>query len=917
MLQNAEPLGVLFVKHQNLLTMRQIILSTALACLSVYVFGQKASLTGTVSNASGKPLSGAVIVFDGSSLGALSEDDGSYRIEGFNAGSYSVIYSHPGMKTLRKELYIEGEMEYNPMLEPEAGYTTTDVPTSDDRVKLLTIPEASIYGVGRVPENGVFANTSLSREDLRPLDNGQDMPYLLRFTPSVVTTSDAGAGVGYTGMSIRGSDQTRINVTINGIAYNDPESQGVFWVNLPDFAGSADNISIQRGVGSSTNGPGAFGATLGINTLDFGDDPYAEISNSVGSFNTFRHRVGFGTGRMDNGFAIEGRLSQITSDGYVDRASSELRSYYMAGSYAADRFEIKGVVFGGQERTYQSWWGVPEVALNGSEGEIREWGAINGYNDRQINDLVSLGRRANYYTYENEVDDYAQDHYQLHFTGDLGGGLTLQLAGHYTYGRGYFEQFRERDRLSNYGYDPIVLGATQEFSNATDANGNPINGLFESGFSWDALDFAHTPVLDASGQPITDAGGNVLLNSLARVTRSDVIRRRWLENDFYGATYALTWNKQLGENLLTTTLGGAWNAYDGDHFGEIIWMQHADRVPYGDLYYFNNGFKTDFNNYLKVNYIINQTFAVYADLQVRSVTYTIAGLDRNRVPLNVNDSLNFVNPKFGASYQLTDNDQFYVSYAVGNREPARRDYVDAPIGRTPRHETLRNLEAGYRRQTQNYALAVNFYNMDYTDQLVLTGEINDVGSTVRTNVASSYRRGVEVEASYRPTEQITLSANATFSQNKIRNFTEEVPVYDSDFNFTGFVQNEFEETDIAFSPNRIAAALASYRFIDHKRHKAEVGWQTKFVDRQFLDNTGNENRAMPSYLVNDLRFTYLLLNTGMRSLEINLLVNNILGEEFVNNGYTYAFFFAGDRIDENFFYPQAGRHYLLGLTLTF
>lgn len=897
--------------------MRHVLLSIALACSITSAFAQSSSLSGKITDVSSKSLGGAVIVFDQTDFGALSEDDGSYRITGFPTGNYTVIFSHPGMKTLRKVLYIDGEMEYSPQLDRDAGFTSAQEPSGDDRVKLLVIPEASIYTVGRVPVDGVFANTSLSREDIRLLDNGQDMPYLLRFTPSVVTTSDAGAGIGYTGMSIRGSDQSRINVTINGIPYNDPESQGVFWVNLPDFAGSADNITIQRGVGSSTNGAGAFGGSLGISTLDFGDSAYAEISNTVGSFNTFRHRVAFGTGRLDNGFAIEGRLSQVTSDGYVDRASSDLRSYYMAGSYETERIQIKGVVFGGKERTYQSWWGVPQVALNGTPDQIAEWGINNGYSERQINDLTTLGRRANYYTYENEVDDYAQDHYQLHFTGDLGAGLTLQVAGHYTYGRGYFEQFRERDRLSRYGYDPIVLGAAQDWSTGTTGSGNPFNALFESQYNWDAVEFVHNAVLDATGQPITDTGGNTLVNSVARITRSDIIRRRWLENDFYGTTYSLSWDKNLGKNKLNAIFGGAWNAYDGDHFGEIIWMQHADQVPAGDLYYFNNGFKTDFNNYLKLNYLIDDKISVYADMQVRQVTYAIAGLDQNRIPVNVNDSLNFFNPKFGTTYRLSDADQFYASYAVANREPARRDYVDAPFGRMPSHETLRDLEFGYRRTGKNYALGVNVYNMDYTDQLVLTGEINDVGAAIRANVASSYRRGVEVEAGWEPIKNLTINANATFSQNKIRQFNEDVPVYDENFSFTGFERTEFEETDISFSPNRIAAALVSYRFIDHKRHKAEIGWQTKYVDRQFLDNTSNPDRAIPAYLVNDLRLTYALLNTGMRSLEVNLLVNNILNEDWLNNGYTYAFIFAGDRADENFFYPSAFRNYLLSLTLHF
>lgn len=899
--------------------MRHVILSLWLTCSSIILFGQTASISGVVKNAEDQPLSGAVIVLDGTAYGALTEEDGSYRIEGFDVGSYTIIVSYAGMKSLRQTLMLEGDLEFSPRLQRDSGFALPGEATDEDKVKLLTIPEASVYGIGSVPKDGVFANTALTREDIQPLDNGQDMPYLLRFTPSVVTTSDAGAGIGYTGMRIRGTDQRGINVTLNGIPYNDPESHGVFWVNLPDFAGSADNISIQRGVGSSTNGAGAFGGTIGISTLDFDDDPYAEISNSVGSFNTFRHRVAFGTGRMDNGFAIEGRLSQITSDGYVDRASSDLRSYYMAGSYETERTQIKAVVFGGKEVTYQSWWGVPEVALNGTETEIRDWAAINGYNERRTDDLVNLGRRANYYTYDNQVDNYAQDHYQLHLNHDFGEGLTLQVSGHYTYGRGYFEEFRERDRLSNYGLDNIVFNGVQQFSDAFDANGNPIpiNNEFESNYNWDHVEFTHTVVNDAAGDPITDNDGNLLLNSIAGISRSDLIRRRWLENDFYGTTYSLTWDKNLGNNSVSIIAGGAWNTYDGDHFGEIIWMQHPNDVQHEDLYYFNNGLKTDFNNYVKVNYLINNKISIYADMQMRDVNYTIRGIDRNRNPADIDDNFRFFNPKGGISAQLTEKDQIYSSFAVANREPIRRDYIDAPDGAFPRHETLRNLEFGYRRNGKNYAVGVNFYNMDYTDQLVLTGEINDVGAPIRTNVESSYRRGVEIEATYEPVKRLTLSANATFSQNIIRNFSEDVPVYDDFFSLIGFERTEFEETEIAFAPNRVAAAILAYRFVDAKKHKAEVAWQTKFVDSQFLDNTANTDRMMPSYLVNDLRLTYALLDTGMRSLEVNLLLNNILDEKFVNNGYTYAFIFGGERVDENFYYPQAGRNFLLSLTLNF
>ena len=915
-----EPLGRLFVKHHKLLTMRHVILSIALTCISFVAAAQQSSLRGKITNASSQPIGGAVIVFDGTNYGALSEDDGGYVISQFPPGTYTVVVSAPGYQTLRKDLYIDAAMEFAPQLAQAVTGGPEQpplLPPNNELVKLIAVPEVGVYAVGNVPETGVFAAKSLSPDDLRPLDNGQDLPYLLRFTPSVVTTSDAGAGIGYTGLRIRGSDQSRINVTINGIPYNDPESHGVFWVNLPDFAGSAENISIQRGVGSSTNGAGAFGATLGITTTGNMDEPSAEISNTYGSFNTFRHRVAFNTGRMENGLAMEGRLSQITSDGFVDRASSELRSYYMSGDYDGGTFQIKGLVFGGKERTYQAWWGVPEVALNGTADEIAAWGVNNFYAPQQINDLVNLRERANYYTYENEVDDYAQDHYQLHFSTQLGKGFALQAAGHYTYGRGFFEQFRDGDNLADYGIDNTVIGAVQQFADGVNADGDPINAGFENSYNWDALEISHNPVTDANGNVITNANGDVLLNSLAQIAQSDIIRRRWLENDFYGATYGLTYDKKLGNNLLNVIFGGAWNQYDGDHFGEIIWMEHANQVQYQDFYYVNNGLKTDFNNYLKVNYTINNKISVYGDLQMRDVTYRVRGIDQDRLSANVDDTLRFINPKFGVSAWITENDQIYASYAIGNREPTRSDYLDAPTGREPRPENLRDTEFGYRRITPKYTVGVNFYNMNYTDQLVLTGELNDVGSPIRTNVASSYRRGVEVEMAWMPTPRVMLMGNATYSQNKINLFVEEVPAYDENFEFLGFQQNGFESTDISFSPGLIAGGIASYRFMDAKKHKADIAWQTKYVGEQFLDNTSNAARSMPAYLINDLRVTYTLLKTGMKALEINLLLNNVLDERFVNNGYTYAYLVGEQRIDENFYYPQAGRNFLASLTLRF
>lgn len=897
-------------------------MSSVLIFLTQLILAQDdtGAIQGMVKSEEGEPLPGAVVVIKDSELGVLTGDNGSYVLPNVPLGTHKLVVSYVGYETVEKDVSVDGIVVFDAVLKltGQKGIAGESIPSDGSYMFSITpIPGVSIFETGAAPDNGVFASQEVTDEDIEPLNNGQDMPQLLRFTPSIVTTSDAGAGIGYTGLRIRGSDQSRINVTINGIPYNDAESQGVFWVNLPDLASSVDNISIQRGVGSSTNGPGAFGATIGINTTQFQQEAYGRLDNGYGSFNTWRHTVAFGSGQLDNGFNIEGRLSQITSDGYIDRASSELRSYYLGGQYTKGKLNVKGIMFGGKERTYQSWWGVPEVALDGTEEEIREWGAANFYSEEQTDDLVNLGRRANYYTYENEVDNYQQDHYQLHASLGLGEYFVLRASGHYTYGRGYFEQFRDEDPFSDYGFDNILFESVQQFSDGTGPDGQPINNGFESNYEWDQVEFVHNPILDGDGEPVVNDNGQTLLNSTAQITQSDVIRRRWLENDFYGAVYSLEFDRNIGNDRISAVLGGSYNEYDGDHFGEIIWMEHPNQVDYGDFYYFNNGFKTDFNTYFKVNYFLNNKLNVFGDLQYRQVRYTVNGLDENLVQQNVADSLNFFNPKFGLSYLISQNDQVYASYAVGNREPMRADFVDAIEGTAPRPETLRDLEFGYRRRTAKYNFEVNIYNMDYTDQLVLTGELNDVGTPIRTNVASSYRRGVEAQFGALLAEKLRLNLNATYSQNKIENFTEQVAAYDQDFSFIGFDEVEYEETDIAFSPEIIGAAILTYTLVNNDRHNAEVSWQAKYVGEQFLDNTSSEDRTIPAYFVNDLRVSYSLLNTGAREIRLNLLVNNVLDEMYVSNGYTYGFVFDGQRVDEDFFYPQAGRNYLLNLSLLF
>ncbi|MFT4877984.1 MAG: iron complex outermembrane receptor protein [Flavobacteriales bacterium] len=901
--------------------MKNFLFTALFLCCSFLAFSQGAAIRGKIMDYETlAPLIGVNVQLGGTRMGAVTDADGNYELLSVTPGNYNLEVTYLGFEQSTRNIELkEGEeVEANfKMIKSADNNPVLDVSrTMLDLIPLINLPFAEITSI-EAPRYGVFSNSTVTQEDIAPLNNGQDLPYMLRFTPSVVTTSDAGAGIGYTGMRIRGTDQSRINVTINGIPYNDPESQGVFWVNLPDFATSADRIQIQRGVGTSTNGAGAFGGSVSVNNMSIDNESYAQIMSGVGSFNTFRNSVSFGTGKVNDTWSMEGRLSQITSDGYVDRASSDLKSYFLAGEWNPGMFFVKAVVFGGKERTYQSWYGTPESRIDGDEEGMLSHAANNGYSDAQTENLLNSGRTYNFYLYENEVDDYAQDHYQLHAGGNYR-NFKFNVAGHYTYGRGHFEQFRDGDDFSDYGLNPIIVDASQQFSDGLNSDGDPISTSFETNYAWDEIEFQYDVVNDANGDPITNGTGDFLLNSVAQISSTDVIRRRWLENDFYGATYSVEYDKRINQNQLKVILGGAYNEYDGDHYGELIWMEHSNDTQNGDFYYFNNGFKTDFNSYLKANYLINQKLAVYGDLQFRNVTYSVTGIDEDLQALNVNDTLQFVNPKFGASMWVTPKTQVYGSYAKGNREPSRSDYVDAPEGVEPKHESMDNIELGLRRVSSNYTLSVNLYSMEYTDQLVLTGELNDVGTPIRTNVDQSYRRGVEAGINWKLlNNKLDLGVNGTYSQNKIVNFTEQVIAYDADFNFIGYQEELFEESDISFSPELIAAALVSYQFLDRAHQKAEVGWQTKYVGEQYLDNTSNSDRAIGAYLVNDFRLTYSIVECCFSELSLNFVVNNVLNEQYVNNGYTYSFLVDDTRVAEDFFYPQAGRNYMLGLTLKF
>jgi iron complex outermembrane recepter protein len=738
------------------------------------------------------------------------------------------------------------------------GYETVRIATQNFPQNTTILLKRSIFNADevivsatRVNDRSGMAYSNVSAEAIEKQNLGQDLPVLLNFTPSLVSTSDAGGGVGYTGIRIRGTDATRINVTVNGIPYNDAESQGVFWVNMPDIASSVSSIQIQRGVGTSTNGAGAFGATVNVSTNEFRREPYAELLNSYGSFNTRKHTVKAGTGLLNGKFTVDARLSQVKSDGFVDRASSDLRSYYLSGGYFGKKSFVRLNVFSGKEVTYQSWYGSPESRVNGDREGMLAYIERNGLNERDAQNLLNSDSRTyNYYTYDNEVDNYKQDHYQLVSSHTLNKNLTLNVNGFVVRGLGYYEQYRDDDRLRNYKIPDVIAGSDT-------------------------------------------------------ITRTDLIRRRWLDNYFYGTTFSLDYNSF---RKLTANFGGGLNKYDGDHYGEVIWARYAGNSSIRQRYYENTGTKTDFNLYGKVYYQFTEKLNAFGDVQVRQVQHKILGDDNQRRQQDFDQSYTFFNPKAGLNYQISERSTAYASYSIGNREPNRDDFTESTRQIQPEAETLRDLEAGFRTQSSKLAFAANYYFMDYKNQLVLTGQVNDVGNSIRVNVPNSYRMGLELEGGIALNRSWKWNANATFSQNKIANFTEYVVDYDNG----GYQEIQHGKTDISFSPNVIVGSQLTYMPVKN----VELALLTKYVGKQYLDNTSSEDRTLDAYLTNDIRFIWTLTPNWAKQISVTALFNNILNETYASNGYTFGYI-AGGRVQENFYYPQAGRNFLVGLNLKF
>jgi iron complex outermembrane receptor protein len=760
---------------------------------------QKFTISGKVINSQLEVLTGASIKIGGLSEGTSSDNNGNFILN-LNKGNYNLLISYTGYESVEKQIDLAEDQNLIITLEE----------------KKFILDEVLVKAV-RANSKTPVTYSNIDKKELSNRNLGQDIPILLNYLPSVFSSSDAGAGVGYTYLNIRGSNSERINVTINGIPYNDAESHGTFWVNLGDFASSTENLQLQRGVGTSTNGSGAFGASLNILTDAISEKAYGEVSNSFGSYNTRKHTVKFSTGKLKNDIEVSGRLSKINSDGYVDRAFSDLKSYFLQASYGDDNRLVKIISFGGEERTYQSWSGLDEQQL-------------------------LENRRQNPYTYENEVDDYNQNHYQLHWNEKISKNWSTSLGLNLTKGSGFFEQFKKEEDAKNFN--------------------------------------------------------NIIKDN------SDVIVRRWLDNEFY----VINFNTSFNKNKIDIITGGSYSNYSGDHFGEVIWGSNLNSGSlFGDRYYFSSSQKEDISIFSKITFDINNKLSSYLDLQGRFVSYQTDGLTSKRAPLDIDAKYDFFNPKAGFVYSIKGNSDLYVSYARANREANRNDFengVSSP-------ETLDDFELGWRHTNKKFQVSTNLYYMNYRNQLVLTGAIDDVGAPIRATSGKSFRLGLEVDSKVKINKYFSVRPNASFSSNKNREFRASI---------NGRLQN-LGNTNLSFSPNIIIGNA----FVYESSENFMISVLSKYVGKQYMSNlnsTISNQDQLKGFFTSDINFKYSIETKKNLEIVINGLINNIFNKEYVDRGFYYTYNYPDEKGsivtgDGAGFYPQATTNFLTGITLKF
>jgi iron complex outermembrane recepter protein len=785
-------------------------------------------ITGRVTDESGNPLIGATVTIENSLLGTTSNLYGSYTLKKLKPKVYTISVTFIGYEKRSVAVKLENDLVLDFTLKP-----------------LSIMGEEIVVNATRASSRMPIAQTTLSKEEIKKASTGFDIPFLLEMIPSVVATSESGTGIGNTAFRIRGTDMSRINVTVNGIPLNDPESQGVYWVDLPDFAASVDNVQVQRGIGTSTNGAAAFGASVNFQTSTLTPEPFTKIDLMSGSFGTWKTSAIVGTGIINKSFSFEGRYSQLKSDGYIDRGNSNHHSMFFTSAWHTAKSLLRFNFIYGEEHTGITWTGNPGYMLD----------SIRTYNPEGI--YTDTSGKTRYY--RDQKDNYIQTHYQLMYSRQLTSYLNLSAALHLTKGAGYYEEYKDNTVFTDYGInDP-------KYANDT----------------------------------------------------TDLIRQKWLDNNFYGTTLSLNYC----QGIIDATFGGGWNRYDGDHFGRILWSAVNNGIPKGYEWYNNNGLKTDFNIYGKSNIQITERLSLYADIQYRTITFKMKGPDDDLIILNQHYKWNFFNPKFGGIFKLSSNQQVFASFGVGNREPSRTDLKEAikkTIVVTPKSERLLDYEFGYSYKSSRMAVGLNLYYMDYKDQLVLTGKVNDVGYPLMMNVPKSYRAGIEFFGQLKPNHRVSWDGSLTLSRNKITNFTEYVDLYDNStsWNPLGQKENFLGTTDISYSPS----VVGSSQFRVEPLNGLSVSFISKYVSSQYFDNSSSRARMINSYFVNNLRLDYQIKykNTKQVNLEIN--VNNIFNNLYESNAYVWyrAAFDNNEKeyLDDRYF-PQAGINFMVKLGVEF
>ncbi|MDA8657607.1 TonB-dependent receptor [Flavobacteriaceae bacterium] len=716
--------------------------------------------------------------------------------------------------------------------------------TVKDSLTTISLEEVLLTGI-RAKEDIPVTFTNLSRQDIAPRNLGQDIPILLNYLPGVVTTSDAGAGIGYTGIRVRGTDATRVNVTINGIPYNDSESQGTFWVNLPDFASSVEAIQLQRGVGTSTNGSAAFGASLNLETDAVQEQAYATLASSLGSFNTIKNTLRFSSGILNEGFTLSGRLSQINSEGYVDRAASNLDAYYFQGTFKDETTLIKALVFGGQEITYQSWYGLDPDTLKNN----RRYNPAGEVYDTQGNRIAF---------YENQVDNYAQEHYQFHWNERLNSKWNIALGLNYTHGSGFYEEYNDL------WYDQNI-----SFSGAT---------------SFDYLQL----------KPFTI--GNTTISD------SENISQKWLDNDYYVITLGLNYNTE-GTSL---NFGGLYSYYVGDHFGDLIWGQNLGEVLPNHRFYENQGIKKEGSFFAKATQTLSEGFTGFIDLQLRSIGYQVSGQIAGPASFSVDDNFVFFNPKAGLTYDVASGQKLYFSYAKAQREPNRTDYENG----NPKPEKLDDFEMGWRINTPKLQAQTNVYWMEYKDQLVLTGAIDAVGSPIRQNVGKSRRIGIELEF------KINLNSNWLWQPNIALSSNQNLDFY---FKRDGVLEN-LGKTQLAYSPNLVGGNAIMYvpstrfqigllsKYVG-KQYMGNIDSENSTLSAYFVNDLSAVYTWQPNKWIQEIQWSLLVNNIFNAQYESN--------GYFYTFDDTWSAPGQVTTVEGAGYYPQAGINFLTGVMLRF